>query len=728
MLVDSELPKTLWAEVLATATYIYNRSPHSAIGFRTPFEQYYKKIPHIGHLRIFGGMVYCHIPKETGRKKLDDRAYKGYLVGYGGTHQYRIWNPTSKKLLLVRDARFSEEENFGSKTIQFESDMPIPVKVEIHEKDESIQDKSDSSSESSSSDDDDDDAENEGSDDELGQDIHTQPIAKPVPAIKQATTKRAIGLRSRTVGSPDELAGYAFIAGQLVEPETYKQATHSLQSKEWLKAMDEEYKSLIDNKTWELQLLPRGREALTGRWLYKIKYATDGTIKKFKARWVARGFEQQYGIDYNESFAPVVKPMTYRTLFAIAAAEDLEIEQMDVKTAFLNGHLEEEVYMEQPTGFDDNTTRVCKLNKVLYGLKQAPRVWYLELAGFLNSIGYCRLESDFSVFYHKGMRLWIAIFVDDLLIIGKDKIAIKKLKSQLSQKYEMTDLGPCAHYLGMQIERDRQRKVIRIHQEKYINDILTKYQLDSGRCAATPMDNGLHLVRNHDTASPEDTRQYQSAVGSLMYLMICTRPDLAFAVSLVSRYASNPGSSHWITVKRIFRYLRGTTKLGLMYRSDGPYIGYSDADWASNTEDRRSTGGYVFILHSSPISWMSKRQSAVATSSCEAEYMALCQTVKEAVWLRKLLQELNQNQYTTEATSLLADNMGAIALAKNPEFHARTKHIDIAYHFIREKIADSTVTVEWIPTTKMVADGLIKALPAPKFKEFISSLGLTNSL
>jgi len=323
---------------------------------------------------------------------------------------------------------------------------------------------------------------------------------------------------------------------------------------------------------------------------------------------------------------------------------------------------------------------------------------------------------------------YIAIYVDDLLLIGPDKVDIQQIKDQLSQRFSMTDLGPIAFYLGMTVTRDRQNRILRLGQRSYLEEGIKTIGLWDSPPQKTPMNTGcLETARGDYCAEPGFKTQYQSAVGTLMYAMLGTRPDIAYAVSSVSRYAANPTPAHMTAVKRIFSYLRGTIDLQLTFRGElTDLIGYSDSDWGGDPVTHRSTAGFVFNVGSGAISWSSKRQPTVALSTCEAEYQAQTQAAKEAVWLRSLLQDLNPTEQTTYATIIYCDNQSAIALAKDPKFHPRTKHIAIQHHWVREKIAEQVVDLEYIQTNKQVADGLTKALPKDTFVAFREALGLES--
>jgi transposase InsO family protein len=508
------------------------------------------------------------------------------------------------------------------------------------------------------------------------------------------------------------------------EPQHYREAMADADSDRWIGAMKEEFTSLQDNKTWTLVDRPSNQRVLPGKWVYKHKRGPKGDIMRYKARWVIRGDQQREGVDFNETFATVVKPMSYKLIFAIAAALDWEIDQMDVKTAFLYGKVEETVYMEQPTGLEDGSTKVCKLDRAIYGLKQAPRVWYNTLSEFLQQLDFSPLDADASVFHKKGVIM--AIYVDDLLITGRDRTEIGALKAGLNNRFQMSDLGPVHFYLGMTVTRDRPNRTLRLGQYSYLTKVLRDFGMGECKAAATPMDvNGSKLVsasKDH-IATPSNVKEYQRLIGSLMYAMLGSRPDIAFAVSMVSRFASNPTVEHMVAAKRILRYLRGTLDYQLTYRGDlGSLTGYSDADWAGDHETRRSTGGFVFHVGSGVVSWSSKRQATVALSSCESELMAETQAAKEAVWLKKFLAEaLHQEEV---AVVIHCDNQGAIALAKNDQFHARTKHIDIREKWIREAVAAKQVELQYISTDLQLADGLTKPLARDKFEYFRRQIGV----
>ncbi|CRG92846.1 hypothetical protein PISL3812_09917 [Talaromyces islandicus] len=507
------------------------------------------------------------------------------------------------------------------------------------------------------------------------------------------------------------------------EPKTLRQAMNDTSWREWENAMIDEVNSLKQNKTWELVDPPRDRRVLSGKWVFKVKRGSHGEVVRYKCRWVVRGFTQEEGIDYDETFASVVKPMSYKALLAIAAALDLEIEQMDVKTAFLYGYIDHEIYVEQPHHMTDGTAKVCKLRKALYGLKQAPRIWYQTLTNFLRTLGFEPINADLGIFVRSGV--YIAVYVDDLLIIGPSVAEIKNIKRSLRNRFQMTDLGPCSYYLGMFIRRDRQNRILYLSQEAYIHKVLHQFRMNDCTPVSTPIDISPVQGNGPEYVCPADQRiEYQRVVGSLMYIMLGTRGDIAYAVSMASRHLANPGPQHMKLARRILRYLKGTETLRLTYKGHLQKLnGFTDADWAGCRDTRQSTAGYLFNIGSGAISWQSKRQSVVALSTCEAEFMGQTQATKEAIWLRRLLNELNISQGKA-ATIICGDNQGAIALSSNPQYHSRTKHMEIQRKWQGEVQGTGTVELKYVPTAEQIADGLTKPLARDRFEWFRKGLGI----
>jgi hypothetical protein len=501
-----------------------------------------------------------------------------------------------------------------------------------------------------------------------------------------------------------------------------------------MEAMTSEYESLLRSGTWELVPLPSGRKKIGCRFVYAAKSDENGILIKFKARLVAQGFRQVEGIDYNETFAPVTRLTTIRTMCALAAHQDLHLQQMDVKTAFLNGDLEEEVYMAQPEGFVEygKEELVCRLKRSIYGLKQSPRMWYTKLDAFLTSIGMTRSHSDHSL-YTKSQDdkfLAVAVYVDDLVICSNDLQELNSFKFSMSNRFEMKDLGDLRHILGIRVTRNKKEGTIHLDQKTYIQDILARFNMTECKQTVTPMEANAKLTKALCPTTEKEKLEmrsvpYRQLIGSLMYAMTCTRPDIAYSVSKLSRFLCNPGNSHWQAAKRVLRYLKGTPTHGITYRRGHGrpiLVGYADADHAMGCS-AKSTSGYVFLSGGAAISWRSKLQSIVALSTAEAEYVSLAEASSECVWLRKLLEDLNAPQ--THATTIHEDNQSCIALTKNDEFHFRTKHIAVKYHFTRSLIENNSLKVTYCSTDKMLADNFTKSLASPKFIADIKEIGMT---
>jgi hypothetical protein len=529
------------------------------------------------------------------------------------------------------------------------------------------------------------------------------------------------------------------------EPATYQQAKESLSSSDWLAAMNRELKVLEENDTWKVVPKPQKARVLRGKWVYKIKRPADKPIR-YKARWVVKGYEQIQGQDYYDTFAGVVKANTLKVLWAIAATQDWEIEQMDAISAFTQGEIDEPMYVELPPGYPEfaashhnNTANmpndaVCLLNKALYGLKQSANLWQKKVVGVLAKLGFYPLNSDECVFRNPKTRIVITTYVDDFLLFGRDPRAIKQVKKQLSGLLSVDDMGPVYQFCGTRIIRDRQNRTIQLVQDQYIRRVLKSFGMDECSPVATPFESGgmVHMVPSTEEADPQRTEEYQSIVGSGMFGMTQTRVDIAWICSILSRFNANPSPQHLKAAKRLLRYLRGTETLGITYRGnpDG-FLGikaYSDSDYAGDLETRRSTTGYVIFMANGPVIWKSARQKAVTLSSTEAEYYALSNVAREAAWLYALLTELGYAGPDLRPLQVNGDNQGSLYLAENPQYHQKTKHIDVQYHYVRQEVRSNHISLHYVPTDQMPADGLTKPLTKENHLRFLGLLGLESKL
>lgn len=571
--LDEEVvPSKYWPILLQSVMYLRNRSPSSVIG-KTPYEAWFGQSPDLAHLRTLGAEGFVGV-KRSGHRKLDPVSEPCRMLGYQGSTNNIVL--TDFGVTVSNNVVFGEYQSCLHRTLHAEGEVKeVPAEIAPA---------------------------GSGGNETI---LDTIVVAEPGQQ-KNRRIKHPFPL------NPNIMLAYSFLGAALYtqnptersEPLSYRHAKADPDWTKWLEAMRSEHQSLTDNKTWSFVERPIDKRILSGKWIYKLKRGANGEVLRYKARWVVRGFEQTEGIDYNETFASVVKPMSYKALFAIAAALDLELEQMDVKTAFLYGDIDGEVYVEQPPEFDDGTGLVCKLNKALYGLKQAPRIWYQTLTTYLEGLGFHPLTSDVRIFV-KG-HTYIAVYVDDLLIAGPSKEEIQELKNALSDRFQMTDLGPCSHYLGMVVTRDRKNRTIRLSQNAYIEKILKDFGMSEAKPQYTPIKTDQIKTVEDYTPTDEIKTWYAKAIGSLMYAMLGTRPDIAYAVSYCSRFLAKPTEAHRGAVKRIMRYLKATIDLCLVYEGEiEPLTGFTDSDWAGDRETRRSTSGYVFNLGSGDISWSS---------------------------------------------------------------------------------------------------------------------------
>ncbi|KAG8501668.1 hypothetical protein CXB51_004714 [Gossypium anomalum] len=495
----------------------------------------------------------------------------------------------------------------------------------------------------------------------------------PNLSLKDSSKKKIKSRTRREIKPPKkyaeaDLVAYALNVAEDIdanqEPSNYSEAISCEDSEKWMFAMQEEMESLHKNKTWDLVKLPKG---------------TPGVEEpRYKVRLVAKGYSQIPGVDFTDVFSPVVKHSSIRALLGIMAMNDLELEQLDVKTTFLHGKLEEDIYMQQPEGFtvSEKEDYVCLLKKSIYGLKQSPRQWYKRFDSFMTSHDFKRSSFNSCVYFKKnsdGSFVHLLLYVDDMLIAVKDKGEIRKVKAQLSEEFEIKDLGPVKKILDDEIE--------------YMSHV-----------------------------------PYSSVVGSLMYAMICLHPDLSYAANAVSRYMANPGKEHWKAVQWILRYLRGTTNVCLQFgRTEDGVIGYVDTDFTGDLDRRRSLTGYIFTIGGCAISWKATLQTTVALSTTEAEYMAITEACKEAIWLKGLFSELYED---LQISTVFCDSQSAIFLTKNQMFHERTKHIDARYHFVREIITRGDIVMSKISTHENPVDMMTKSLPITKFEHCLNLVGV----
>ncbi|GJX25725.1 putative RNA-directed DNA polymerase [Tanacetum coccineum] len=510
-----------------------------------------------------------------------------------------------------------------------------------------------------------------------------------------------------------------------VEPTCYDEAVKDIN---WVQAMNNEMEALYLNNTWILTELPINRKAIGSKWVYKIKYKSDGEVERYKARVVAKGFGQKEGVDYEEIFSPVVKMSTVRCFINMAVQKSWNIFQMDVNNAFLYGDLTEDVYMIPPPGFFyKNEKRVCKLVKSLYGLKQAPRQWNKKLVETLTEAGFLQSKNDHSLFVKNknGIFLALLVYVDDIIITRNNNDEISKFKSFLNQKFKIKDLGELKFFLGIEVLKIRNG--LCLNQRKYCIELLHEYGLLACKPVATPMpENGIlaHKETEKDKLLKNIT-SYQKLVGKLIYLCN-TRPDIAYSVHCLSQHMHSPLQSHFEAALRVLRYLKSAPGAGIIYTKSATssISAYADSDWAKCKMTRRSVSGYCVFVCGGLVSWKSKKQATLSRSSAEAEYRSMASVVCEVMWIVKVLKDLNFSSNIPAV--LFCDNSSAIQIAANPVMHEKTKHFDIDVHLIREKVASGLIKTVKVDSEKQIADILTKGLGSMQHMKLCSKLTLSN--
>ena len=793
MLHGAGIKTSFWGDAVMAANYLRNRAPTKGLrGDLTPFEAFGGRKPNVENLRAWGCKCAVHIP-DAQRRKMDPKSVEGVMMGYAEAQKaWRIWIPSKQKHVVSRDVIFyedmfptlsGEERSEDSDPLTWsESDLrdqtvdtpqreagsddehviivPVPHRVEVplsepqgaleeeeeridptrvddvEHGDEDVPEVEQSLEQPPTLEDDVDDAT-----DDVEEVPPPQESQMELPAAN-SELRRSTRERKQTeqfgysnLGVPNRAA--TKYSSYLVEAEdvlTYSQAVKSKDEEKWRVAIQKEMDSLAENETWELVPLPHGRKAVGCKWVFKIKTTPKGE-ERYKARLVAKGYSQIEGIDYEETYAPVIKFQSLRILLAVANEEGMDVHQMDVTTAFLYGELQEEIFMKQAEGQvkPGQEHLVCKLKRSLYGLKQSPRCWNQKMDRFLMTNGFHATKSD-SALYVKGAgkdKIYVGLYVDDLLIATSDASSLARTKSALCGAFKMTDFGEVSTVLGIKITRDKSTGLLTMSQEKYAEQVLKRFNMLSAQGKSTPIEEGMKLDETMCPQTDEEKEEmrhkpYRQAVGSLMYLMVATRPDLAAAVRLVSRFGANPGVMHWKAVQRVLQYLKKTMSFGLVFEKQGRVriTAYTDSDWSGCKDTKKSTTGYVFLIGGACVSWCSRRQKSIAMSSCEAEYIAACEATREAAWEVKLLGEMGYNRLTP--ITICSDSQSAMALVENPVFHEKSKHIETKYHYVRDRAAAGLVRFEYCPTLEMVADSLTKGVPKAKTEFCRSAMGVRD--
>lgn len=761
MMFAAKAPLHLWGEAFKCAAYLLNLCPSRRQDGLTPYEVWYGKRPNLAHLRVWGCKVFAKVPDEK-RQKLDEKSVEGILVGYTEDANYQIYVPGSMgRLIRSRDVVF--DEGRSSRSVEGEHVIPPDLGEPLAE----------------------------------GREIPVHPVTGPTeqwiegavkppprpptppprpptpphrpltppprsptppprpptpPPPRRSGRQRdlsAAGQASEQYKNRERDAQNepwandrrrAFItAGDdspmpTVAPNTYAEAMREPQH--WSEPMKSEYDDLTRLGVWELVPLPTGANVVGCKWHYALKFNAEGGIDKFKARLVAKGFHQIPGIDFLETHSSVVRFESLRILCAIAAANDMELGQIDIEKAYLNANLSETVYMKQPEGFvvPGKENLVCKLKKALYGTMQAGNEWWKEFDKTYRDMGFERSKADECVRFRgrEDERIITATYTDDVTILANTTEGMNGMKEEMREKYGLKDGGELHFMLGIRVERNRGSRTIKLSQRAYAERVLHRFQMSDCNPAKTPLQPGTNLSKADMPTTDAEREEmknvpYREALGSIMYLAVATRPDLAYAVQMLSRGASNPGRVHWNHMKHVLRYIKGTLDHGITYHGNNPEAltpaAYSDSSFADCKDTGRSTHGYVVTMAGGPVSWSSKRQECVTLSTSEAEYIALVHVSKTSIWIESFLTELKF--HVSRPLQIRGDNMSSGSIATKTINYGRARHVNVANFWLRERIRDGTMSFVHIPGVDNPADIMTKAVTVDLNNKHTRKLGLT---
>ena len=719
LMTDANLPRHLWTFAIKMAAYLRNRCINNRLEM-TPLQAATGSRPDFRKLHLFGSKIFAY---NQGRKKLDPKAIPGVFLGYhDSSPAHIVYFPETGKVSIVRCVKFTDRPYYTSATTpgNYEFITEIPQistdDTDLHGEAETVTDPLPPSDPVTNNTDTAFTRESDHISNTGGNEVKRYPhrVRKRTDYLGIAEDEEDEG-----VNFCNYLHNFNICNNIINVPNTYKQAISSSESSQWVKAMDKEMDCLIANNTFDLVPLPKGKQVVGGRWTYKANKDPSNDLL-LKARYVAQGFSQTPGQDYTSTYAPTAKIPSVRKLLSISVQDKLITHQADVSSAYLNSNIDHEIYLKQPKGYEQGTNLVWRLNKSIYGLKQSANLWNTTLVKFMQSQNLDQSKLDPCVFIRKTNKetLYVLIWVDDVIMSGSSLAVVNNFKANFGSTFKIKDLGVLKWFLGIQF--DVSDSVIKMNQSLYVQNILNRFNMSNCAPRTLPCDPSVYQLLAEKSEPMKDPTKYRECVGSLIYLMGGTRPDLAFVVSLLSRFMHKPTNMHMTLALGVLRYLKHTIHYDLKYvrSSDGLHItGYSDSDFASDG-NRRSFSGYGFKLNanSALISWRSCKQTLVATSTCEAEYIALHEATNEALYLRQFLAELTKTPMQT--VNIFADNQGSICLAEHQTCHKRTKHISVKYHATRDYLAKKYINITYIPTNQNIADLFTKPLPGPKLKSF----------
>ncbi|KAI5699156.1 hypothetical protein M8J77_025850 [Diaphorina citri] len=682
MISQSGIPKEMWHETLITATYLLNRSPTTS-NVLTPAEFWYKSKPDLSNLKIFGCAAFSLVPHELQTSKLNSRCQKCVFIGYA-QNGYRLYNIEKNKMILSRDVIFKEDEfPFKENELKDNSDnyeVPEPENI-----------------------------------DQCNLDCN----------LDNSSNKRSRKLPARFDDYEVYLAsnGMSFVNNIPVD---YVDMMSNIDKEKWLEAMDREIKSIEENKTWDIVQKPVDKKILTSKWVYAYK-EHETSENKYKARLVVRGYEQEIdSFDYNNIYSPVAKLETIRSLLSVGIQHDFYFKHLDITTAFLNGDLKEDVYLYPPKGMTLSDNQVFKLKKSLYGLKQSAQCWNKKFDELMTKLGFQRSENDFCMYskFDNDTVIYLLVYVDDIILASSSQSLIEKVQKCLSDNFKLKDKGELKNFLGLEINHNRNLGILTIKQSKYAEKLVKRFNMEFSKVSQIPIEPKLNFTNIEKSSG----KPYRELIGSLMYIMLGSRPDLAFAVNFFSRFQNNYSDEIWSAAKKILSYIKNTLNYGLVYKKSTncniPVIeSYVDSDWGNDNLDRKSISGYLFKIHGNIVKWVTRKQTSVALSSTEAELIALCTCVTDGLWLNKILSDLNVD---VDKIIIHEDNQGCLNILKNPENNRRVKHVDVKYNFVCNKINSGEIVVHYICTNQQIADILTKGLSIANFVKFRNMLGVED--
>ncbi|PLW24325.1 hypothetical protein PCASD_06555 [Puccinia coronata f. sp. avenae] len=786
LLKQANMPSKYWAKAVSTAVFLENVTPVRQLKWKTPYQLWHGCPFNNSRLKPFGCVAFANIPKSQRDGKFGNTSKKGLLVGYQhGAHNWRVLLPGGKVErchdVIFHVADFPGVSIFAPSNPSSRFDPLATLEFAEIDKTSPPDTQPPNSPDSSSQD----ILDWRSAKDELDLDAPLIDVSSffpptddeqqsipsptssppalpaqspsPIPSFPPAMPAQISSRNPPEQQLPRPKPGYevllapnkapkdisskvdesnilhtrrranlaqAMVASKI--PRTYREAMLSANTSCWSQAVEQELSAMEKLHVWEINLIP-GNESLLGNvWVFRKKKDSEGVVVKFKARLCAQGSQQHEGFGY--TYAPTGRSTSLRAALIVGLLRGYDIHQMDAKNAFLNGNLEENVYLQPPPGLDVPKGYCLKLNKAIYGLKQAPRVWYGELKQFFASTNFTPSPANPCLFVSQiaGWECFVHVYVDDMIIISHDVSCFKKL---ISAKFCMEDLGEAQYILGIKLTRSSNKQLL-LNQETYTQSILVNYGMLDCKPNNTPMLTNTRLVAATE-AEQQSFKQlnvnYREALGLLNYLSVSTRPDISFTVSQLSQHLEKLGILHWKAVQHLLRYLAGTLANGILLDGSGDISDvnvYTDANFANCTDDRRSYSGYITQLGGSLLSWRSKKQQTVSTSTTEAEYRALFEGVQKAVWLKYLFASLNIK--LSRRFEVYVDNQSAIALATNPIFQQRSKHIDIIYNWLREVHDTGLIHINYISTQLMLADVCTKSLGKLKHKNIIANLKISR--